>query len=85
MTVRITVAEGEPTRLVRLEGRLTGDAWPEVEHALGEDPAKAALDLSGLSGADAVALDGLRRLLARGFTLLRVPPHLAWRIEDHED
>jgi hypothetical protein len=85
VTVRITVAEGAPTRLVRLEGRLTGDALPELEHALGDDPAAAVLDLSGLSGADAVAIDGLRRLRARGFSLLRVPPHLAWRIEDHED
>lgn len=84
MTVRITVAEGMATRLIRLEGRLTGDAWAELELAIGDDPAVASLDLSGLRGADAVALDGLRRLHVSGVALLRVPPHLAWRIEADE-
>ncbi len=84
MTVRITVTGGAPHRLIRLEGRLTGDAWPELEQAIGDDPAAACLDLSGLRGADAVALDGLRRLRVWGVALMRIPPHLAWRIEDDE-
>lgn len=82
MTVRITVAEGLPSRLVRVEGRLTADAWPEVEQAVGDDPSAVCLDLSGLRAADAIALDGLRRLRAWGVELRGVPPHLAWRIED---
>jgi hypothetical protein len=82
VTVRITVAETGALRLIRLEGRLTGDAWAELEQAIGDDPTAACLELSGLRSADAVSLDGLRRLRARGFELRGVPPHLAWRIED---
>ena len=82
MTVRITVVEGAPPRLIRVEGRLTGDEWPDLEQAIGDDPKAACLDLSGLRGVDPVALAGLRRLRAWGVELRCVPPHLAWRIED---
>ena len=84
VTVRITVTEGASHRLIRLEGRLCSDAWAELEQAIGDDLSTACLDLSGLRGADAVALDGLRRLRVWGVALLQVPPHLAWRIEDDE-
>jgi anti-anti-sigma regulatory factor len=83
VTVRITVSEGAP-RLIRVEGRLTGDEWPELEQAIGDDPTAVCLDLAGLQGVDAVALAGLRRLRKSGVELRGVPPHLAWRLEDEE-
>jgi hypothetical protein len=83
MTVRITVADnGGVRRIVRIEGRLTAAEWGELEQVIANEPASAALDLSGLRSADAVALDGLRRLGAAGGELRNVPHHLAWRIED---
>jgi len=84
VTVRITVVEGVAPRLIRLEGRLTGDEWGELEQAIGDDPTAVCLELSGLRAADAIALDGLRRLRVQGVALRGVPPHLAWRIEDQE-
>ena len=85
MTVRITIAdEAGARRIVRLEGRLTAAEWGEFEQVIGNDPTSATLDLSGLRGADSVAIEGLRRLRAAGALLRDVPPHLAWRIEDAE-
>lgn len=85
MTVRITVGNDATLhRIVRIEGRLTAAEWGELEQVIPNEPEFLSLDLSGLRGADAVALDGLRRLRAAGAELRRVPPHLAWRIEDAE-
>ena len=83
MTVRITVTEDESrTRVIRLEGRLTGDECAALEEVVGSDAKSACLDLSGLRAADALGLAGLRRLRASGIALQGVPPLLAWRIED---
>ena len=82
VTVRITATGDEAIRVLRVEGRLTSEAWHELEGAIGSDPEAACLDLSGLRGADALALAGLRRLRASGVELRAVPPHLACRIDD---
>jgi hypothetical protein len=82
VTVRISVCAEGPLRHIRVEGRLAGDAWPELEQVIGDAPESVCLELAGLRSADAVALAGLRRLRAAGAELRDVPPHLAWRLEN---
>lgn len=82
MTLRISTSTASGTRRIRVEGRLTGAALGELEHAIGDDPEAARLELDDLRSADAAALALLRRLRVEGVAMEGVPPHLAWRIED---
>lgn len=82
MSLRISTSTESGTRRIRVEGRLTGAEIGELEHAIGEAPDSARLELDDLRSADAVALALLRRLREEGVEMDGIPPHLAWRIDD---
>ena len=81
VTLRITAAEDETIRRIRVAGRLTGEEVGELESVIGDDPSSACLDLEELRSADEAGLAALRRLRAEGVEMRGVPPHLAWRID----
>ena len=82
MTVRITVDELAKFRRIAVEGRLSADAVPDLEQAVGEHPGEVVLDLANLRSADAAAVAALRRLRAEGVAMQRTGQHLIWRIEE---
>jgi ABC-type transporter Mla MlaB component len=83
MTLRIISLRQGSRRQLAVTGRLTREEVGELEQALASDP-DACLDLEDLRSVDGAGLAALRRLRAEGVEMRRVPPHLAWRIEDDE-
>lgn len=81
MTLRITLVEKGPVRLVHVAGRLTHDEISELEQAIGDDQRSACLVLEYLKSADSSGLAALRRLREAGVPMRAIPPHLRWRIE----
>jgi hypothetical protein len=82
VTIRFTVTEEGAVRRIGLEGRLSAEEIEELEQLVGHDPSTVYLDLAELRSADACGLALLRRFRREGFEMRRVPPHLAWRIEE---
>lgn len=82
MTVRITVAEPTLLRRIVVEGRLSADAVPDLEQAVGDHPQDVVLDLANLRSADGAGVAVLRRLRAEGVAMQRTGLHLTWKIDD---
>ena len=80
MTVRISVFEQPPLRLIAVDGRLTRDEVGELEQVIGEAVENVRLELGNLRGADAAGLAALARLRLAGVELRGLAPHLAWQI-----
>lgn len=82
MTVRITVEEKHPGRVVHVEGQLTSHELEALEGVLGETCAGTVLELGELRSADPAAVRLLRRLREAGVPFHGLPPRLAFDLED---
>ncbi len=69
MSIRITTFADEKTTTIRVEGRLTAEALPDLQSEFQLAGAPVLLDLSGLISADAEGIRELRALSAKGAKL----------------
>ncbi len=69
MSFRITALTGEKTTTIRVEGRLTAEALPDLQREFQLASAPVLVDLSGLIAADAESVRELRALAAKGAKL----------------
>jgi hypothetical protein len=76
----IGVARNEERRIVRLAGRLGERQVPELLAACA-DAGVLELDLSDLVSADAAGLEVLKRVQARGATLVGVPGYIQLKLD----
>jgi len=77
MSVRISDVTRAAGTILRVDGRLAGDAIAELERAGRAAVPPLVLDLTGLSFADADGVRALRELRAGGVVLDHVPPFVA--------
>ena len=77
MSIRISDVTRTAGTILRVDGRLAGDAIAELERAGRAAVSPLVLDLAGLSVADADGLRALRSLRAGGVVLDHVPPFVA--------
>jgi hypothetical protein len=80
MTVRITHADQQGQRVLRIDGWLESPDLPELGRAIGESADALALDLSGRRDADETALALLRRLRASGAQLVGSSAYMDLRL-----
>jgi len=88
MNFRITaIAEGDGT-VLRVDGRLLGNAVAELTRVSVKAAQSLTFDLSGLLFADADGVTALKELRARGARLRNVPPYvsllLAMELKPHD-
>ena len=74
--VRITVIEGAPGSLIRVDGWLASDGAVELLRVVGSSAAPASLLLGDLRGADAAGVAALRALEDRGIALRDPSPYI---------
>lgn len=80
MSCRIDVLEELGVRVVRVQGRLTGAHAADLLAVCLEAPRSPRVDLSGLSSADSIAVEALRRLQSDGIELTGVPRYLEFTL-----
>ncbi len=78
MDVRMTIERKATADVIRVSGRLAGEAAVSEFLRLCESTVAAlVIDLGELRAADRSALDALRTLRARGVTLLGISPYIS--------
>jgi hypothetical protein len=80
VSCRIDVLEEHGVRVVRVEGRLTEAHTADLLAVCLEPPRSLRIDLSGLSSADGIAVEALRRLQSDGIELTRIPRYLEFTL-----
>ena len=73
MQLRITERTEASVQVIKVDGKLTGEATGELVRVLGSAVDPVRLDLSGLRGVDDLGVQCLRDLDARGVELSEVP------------
>ena len=77
MSLRISDVARSPGTTLRVDGRLSGDAVPELRRAGAAAAPPVVLELAGLQFADADGIAALRALRADGVRLRHVPGYVA--------
>ena len=76
MTIRVSTEVGEAVTTIRIEGRLTSAAVPDVKAACESANPPLRLDLSGLWSADRDGIRALRSLSEAGAELYRANSYI---------
>jgi ABC-type transporter Mla MlaB component len=82
MTLRISVVGPDPTRGLKLDGRLTTEEVPELRRAYAELQGQVTLNLSDLQFADRTGVSVLRELRAHGAKFTGASPYIELLIGD---
>jgi anti-anti-sigma regulatory factor len=82
--LRIEIADDGPTPVVRVAGRLSGDAVDEVGRASDRIGGPFVLDLSEVVSADDAGISLLRALRTGGAELWGLSPYLRVLLEDEQ-
>ena len=82
MQLRVTVTQGTPGTLMKVDGWLEGAGVAELAHALASAPKPVRLQLHDLRGADALGLSLLRGLADRGTPLEGLSTYLKLVLAD---
>jgi hypothetical protein len=76
VTMRITVAPGDRTNTLRVDGELLGDDVAELLRVCEEQQGPKTLDLAGVRFVDVRGVSALHDLRARGAAILGASPYV---------